>query len=97
MLLLANFTVFESIYKKEEVLELRAQFGEFMMGLKESGKLAAGWGKCDGRGAYFLLNLDKSEELLNFLTPLILDHATVEVHPVTEFENLGAFFQKFAK
>ena len=97
MLLFAKVTVFEGIHRDEESLEFRNKVGEYMKGLRETGKLIAGWALCDGRGGYFLLEVDKSDELLYLFTPLVLDHMHIEIHPVTEFENLIPVFQKFAK
>ena len=97
MLFIAKVTVFECINKNVEALDFRNKVAEYMTGLRETGKLIAGSALCDGRGGYFLLEVEKSDELLYVFTPVVLYHMHIEIHPVTEFENLIPVFQKFEK
>ena len=97
MLFIAKVTVFECINKDVDTLDFRNKVAEYMKGLRETGKLIAGWALCDGRGGYFLLEVEKSDELLYVFTPVVLDHMHIEIHTVTEFENLIPIFQDFAK
>jgi len=97
MLLMAKLTVLPAIYKEDEVLNLRNSFGKHVIKMKESGKLVSGWGLAGGRGAYLLFDVNSGEELLNLLSPVVLDHTNVDVQPVLELEKLGEFFKKFEK
>src|SRR3990172_8950759 len=97
MLLMAKISVLPSIYKEEDVRNLRNSFGKHVAKMKESGKLLSGWGLAGGRGAFLLFNVNSGEELLDLLSPVVLDHTNVEVYPVLELEKLGAFFKKYAK
>jgi len=92
MLLMAKLTVLPSIYKEQEVLNLRNSFGQHIGKMKESGKLISGWDWLRKR-RFFIVDVNSGEELLDLLSPIVLDHANVDVQPVVELEKLGEFFK----
>ena len=94
MRLMVLFTAFESIIGPEAVERLRAQVGEAMKRIGESGKLESGGIFADRRGGYMILNLKEAEEMNQLFRGDILDNFRIETHPFFSFERLKEFFEE---
>ena len=91
-----TFKVFDTMTKKDEIMEMRKNIGPQIKKLKESGKMHDGAIFADVRGGYFILDVQSGTEVLDLLGEVILDHCHVETHPLLSFEELHAFFEKEA-
>jgi hypothetical protein len=69
--------------------------GAEMQRLLGSGKVADSGVFTDDRAGFLILNADSADELFDLVGGL-LDLARLEVHPLTTYERLGAFFEQQA-
>ena len=88
---------FESIHRAEDVRKLRESVGKAYGRLKESGKMVDGGVLADQRAFYFVLNIENASDIHELLGPEVLDHCTVEAHPVASFDDLGKFLDKITR
>ena len=95
MLIIAQ--VFESIHKEDEVARLQKALGGQFGKIMESGKVESSGIFADGRGGFFVVNVDSAEEVMGLLGDTILDRMNVETHPVVQMDTLMEWFKKLEK
>lgn len=94
MRFLVTTRVFETITTDEEVRKQAASIKAQIEKIMKSGKMVEGGQFGDQRGHFFLIDVDSASELLELPGRGILDHCTVETHPIMSFENLFEFFDR---
>lgn len=94
MRFLITFEVFETITKDEDVKHVREAAGKQIQKIQSSGKLIEGGMFGDHRGGVLILDIDKTYDLYELLGGAILDHCSIESHPLLSFEDMGKFFQE---
>ncbi len=60
----------------------------------DTGKLIEGGQFADGRGHFFLIDVNSEKEMLEMLNRGILDSCYVESHPIVSFSDLFEFFKR---
>ncbi len=88
-------SAFESIHGSEDA-EVRKGMGEQIQKIVASGKMESGGAFADIRGGYFVLNVDSSSELKELIGLPFFENYRLECHPLMSFEEVNAFFKKYA-
>ena len=86
---------YDTVIDREQVMRTRQVGGHQMQQMLESGKLKASGMFADARGAFFVLDVDSSEELFGMLAPLS-DFVRFETHPVVPPGLVMEFFESDA-
>ena len=89
-----GFEAFDTI-TGEAVPRLRQEAGERIPRIVASGKVVASGIFVDQRGGFFVLDVDSAEELMDLISPTMVDNFHVTTHPLVSLEKLGEFFQKW--
>ncbi len=94
MQIFVSFEAFDTITGKE-VTRLRQEAGELMQRIMGSGKVTAS-GIFEGkRGGFYVLEVESAEELMDLISPRMIDNFHITMHPLVSVEKLGEFFQKW--
>ncbi len=75
---------------------LREFLGAHIQRIMESGKVQDSGLLCGKRGAFFIVEVDAPEELLEVLGPEIYANFETDVQPVAPMERIGELFQQWA-
>ncbi len=86
---------YDTLVDREQILHTRQVGGRQMQRMLESGKVKASGMFADSRGAFFVLEVDSSEELFEMLAPLT-DFARIETHPMVSPQKVMEFFERDA-
>lgn len=68
--------------------------GQQIQRIMDSGKMIEGRQFADGRGQFFLIEVNNEVDLLQLLNRGILDSCYVKSHPILSFKELFDFFEK---
>lgn len=93
MLFLVTTEAFDTLID-DEVPKLREHVAIAIKRIQESGKMKAGGILGAKRGAFMLLEMTESKEILELLGGDILDRMHVQILPVIDFKDLQEFFAK---
>jgi uncharacterized protein DUF3303 len=91
----AKYELQETITDREKVMEVRQVGGRHLQQLLQSGKVRADGVFADGRGGFFVLEVDTAEELFDLFAP-VTDYIRIETRPLTTVEKLQEFFERDA-
>jgi len=94
MQIFVSFEAFDTIIG-QEVTRLRQEAGELMQRIMGSGKVTASGIFVDKRGGFFVLEVESAEELMDLISPRMVDNFHITMHPLVSVEKLGEFFQKW--
>ena len=86
---------YDTLIDREQILHTRQVGGRQMQQMLESGKVKASGMFADARGAFFVLEVDSSEEPFEMLAR-VSDFARLETHPVVAPEKLMEYFERDA-
>ncbi len=86
---------YDTLIDREQIMHTRQVGGRQLQQMLESGKVKASGMFADARGAFFVLEVDSSEELFEMLAPFS-DYARLETHPVVAPEKLMEYFERDA-
>ena len=86
---------YDTLVDREQILHTRQVGGRQMQRMLESGKVKASGMFADARGAFFVLDVDSSEELFEMLAPLT-DFVRIESHPLVSPEKVMEYFERDA-
>jgi hypothetical protein len=95
MQIFVSFEAFDTIIG-DAVPRLRQEAGELMQRIMVSGKMTASGVFVDKRGGFFVFEVESAEELMDLLSPTMVDNFHMTTHPLVSMEKLGEFFQKWA-
>ena len=90
-----KFEAYDTIVDREQIMHTRQVGGQQLQQLLESGKVRASGFFADARAAFFVLDIDSSEELFDMLAPLT-DFVRIETHPLVSAEKVTEFFERDA-
>jgi uncharacterized protein DUF3303 len=88
----AKYEAQETVTDREKVMEVRQVGGRQLQQIMQSGKVRADGVFADGRGAFFVLDVDSAEEIFELFAPIV-DYTRIETHPLITVEKLGEFFE----
>ena len=86
---------YDTLVDREQILHTRQVGGRQMQRMLESGKVKTSGMFADARGAFFVLDVDSSEELFEMLAPLT-DFVRIESHPLVSPEKVMEYFERDA-
>ncbi len=86
---------YDTLVDREQIMHTRQVGGLQMQRMLESGKVKASGMFADARGAFFVLDVDSSEELFEMLAPLT-DFVRIETHPLVSPQKVMEFFERDA-
>ena len=94
MRFLVTTKVFETIQNASDLQRHATLIDQQIRKIMDSGKMIEGGQFADGRGHFFLIEVDNERELLETLNRGILDTCHIESHPIVSFKDLFDFFEK---
>ncbi|HYX29393.1 MAG TPA: hypothetical protein VE863_12585 [Pyrinomonadaceae bacterium] len=95
MQIFVGFEAFDTIIS-DAVPGLRQEAGELIQRIMGSGKVTASGIFVDQRGGFLVIEVGSAEELMDLISPTMVDNFHVTTHPLVSMEKLGEFFQKWA-
>ncbi|MGD0056862.1 MAG: hypothetical protein ABSB83_03275 [Methanomassiliicoccales archaeon] len=92
MRIFVEFEVFDSVPRDDDVKRVRRIVGKQFQEIQKSAKFIEGGMFADVRAGYFVLEVDKSTEIMDLLGDALIDNCHIKTHPLITLKDLGEFF-----